>query len=65
MPTFLAYGNDVLDNPSLSTNSSAGQDGAGQVTVMGGTQLFPDTYLLESEVASTLANVDFAGHHIQ
>ena len=33
--------------------------------VMGKTQLFPDTYLLEFEVDSTLANGDFAGHNIQ
>ncbi len=50
MATFIAYGGDILDNPSVNSNSSAGQDGAGQITVSGGTQIFPDEYIIEFEV---------------
>lgn len=62
MPTFLAYGSDVLQNASVSSTSSIGQDAAGQITVISGNQLFPDTYILEFEVDSTLPNGEFDGN---
>lgn len=61
MFTFLAYGSDTLNNPSVSSNSSAGQDGAGQVTVNGGTQLFPDDYIIEFEVENVDENGELDG----
>ncbi|PCJ09056.1 MAG: type I secretion protein [Rhodobacteraceae bacterium] len=57
MFTFLAYGSDTLNNASVSSNRSTGQDGAGQITVNGGDQIFPDSYIIEFEVQ----NVDING----
>jgi hypothetical protein len=61
MITFLANGSDVLRNPNVNSNSSLGQDGAGQVTVSGGQSIFPDDYIIEFEVDSTLPNGEFDG----
>ncbi len=61
MFTFLAYGSDILNNASVSSNSSAGQDGAGQITVDSGDQIFPDSYLVEFEVQHVDANGELDG----
>lgn len=47
MASFFALGIDVINNPAVSTNSSVGQDGAGQMTLMGGSQPFPDDAIVE------------------
>ncbi|MEP2598466.1 MAG: hypothetical protein ABJH38_11135, partial [Lentilitoribacter sp.] len=62
MATFLANGSDVLRNANVNSNSSAGQDGAGQITVSGGQSIFPDDYIIEFEVDSVLPNGEFDGN---
>lgn len=47
MASFLARGIDVINNPSVSTNSGSGQDGAGRMTLLGGGQPFPDDAIIE------------------
>ncbi|SMR72025.1 Hint domain-containing protein [Aliiroseovarius halocynthiae] len=61
MATFIANGSDILSNPNVSSNSSGGQDGAGQMTVQGGQQIFPDEYLVEFEVQDVLPSGEFDG----
>jgi len=56
MATFLASGADVLRSPSLNTLSGAGQDGAGQITVMGGTQIFSDQAIVQFTVNTVADN---------
>lgn len=60
MATFLASGADVLRSPSLNTLSGAGQDGAGQITVQGGQQIFAD----QAIVQFTINNVSDTGEVI-
>ncbi|WP_394155836.1 Hint domain-containing protein [Loktanella salsilacus] len=47
MASFFARGIDVINNPSVSTNSSQGQDGAGRMTLKGGSQPFSDDAIVE------------------
>lgn len=47
MASFFARGIDVINNPSVSTNSGSGQDGAGRMTLLGGSQQFPDDAIVE------------------
>lgn len=61
MATFFASGADIVINPNVNSNSSAGQDGAGQITVSGGTQPFPDSYIIEFTVDPVDANGEFSG----
>ncbi len=42
MGAFVVFGSDVLDSPSVSSNSGAGNQGQGTVTVSGGSQPFED-----------------------
>lgn len=62
MATFLVSGADIVVNPNVSSNSSIGQDGAGQITVSGGTQPFPDDYIIEFTVDPVDANGEFSGN---
>ncbi|MBB95096.1 MAG: type I secretion protein [Rhodobacteraceae bacterium] len=53
---FVVYGIDVLDAPSVSTNSGAGNNGQGTVTVSGGTQPFEDDDVIVFSAVRTRDN---------
>jgi Ca2+-binding RTX toxin-like protein len=55
--SFLIYGIDVVQNPAITTTPGAGNDGAGQISLTGGTQIFTDGQVIEV----TLENVDANG----
>jgi Ca2+-binding RTX toxin-like protein len=55
--SFLMFGIDVVQDPTISTTPGAGNDGAGQISLTGGTQLFGDGQVIEV----TLENVDANG----
>lgn len=59
MTTFIASGADVVANPNVNTNNSAGRDGAGQITLSDGSQPFPDSYIVEFTVIRTDADGEF------
>ncbi|MEP5152886.1 Hint domain-containing protein, partial [Planktotalea sp.] len=61
MPTFTAFGADILSNPNVNTVGGAGEDGAGQITVSPGSVPFPANYFIEFEVDNVLANGEFDG----
>jgi Ca2+-binding RTX toxin-like protein len=45
--SFLVYGIDAVTDPSVSTQPGVGNDGAGQMTLLGGTQTFGDGQIIE------------------
>ncbi|MCF2870872.1 Hint domain-containing protein [Octadecabacter sp. G9-8] len=60
MASFVAQGADIVQNANVATNSSLGQDGAGQITVTSGTSPFPDGYIIEFEVINVATNGEFS-----
>lgn len=56
MPSFVVLGIDVLDSPGVSTNSSAGNDGQGTVTISGGSQPYEDDDVIVFEAVNTSAS---------
>lgn len=64
MATFLAYGSDILENPNVSSNSSAGNNGAGEITLtasgsdFSSDQIFADDYIVEFEIPDAYVNAD-------
>ncbi|WP_304951118.1 Hint domain-containing protein [Sulfitobacter sp.] len=61
MASFFAFGIDVINNPAVSTNSSAGQDGAGQMTLSGGSQPFADDAIIEFITQNETADGELDG----
>ena len=61
MPTFTAFGEDVLNNPNVNSNSNGGQDGAGFIQVSGGQQIFPDGSVVVFEVDQLNSNGEIDG----
>ena len=61
MPSFLANGSDIIANAVVSSDSSSGQDGAGQITVQSGSQIFPDDYIVEFIIDEVDANGEING----
>lgn len=59
--TFVSYGIDIVSDPSLGTLSGTGNDGAGQITLDGGTQIFGDTQIVEFVVENVAANGELSG----
>ena len=55
MAEFVVYGIDVIDNPSVNTNSTAGNDGQGTATVSGGSQPFEDDDIIVFSAINTNA----------
>lgn len=55
--SFLINGIDVVHDPVIGTLSGVGNDGAGQITLNGGTQIFGDDQVIKV----TLENVDANG----
>ena len=62
MPTFTAFGEDILNNANVNSNSNGGQDNAGFVFVGGGAQLFPDDSIVVFEVDQFNANGEIDGN---
>lgn len=62
MASFFALGIDVINNPAVSTDSSAGQDGAGQMTLVGGSQPFPDDAIIEFITQNETADGELDGN---
>ena len=61
MASFFAFGIDVINNPAVGTNSSAGQDGAGQMTLSGGSQPFADDAIIEFITQNETADGELDG----
>lgn len=59
--SFLIYGIDVVSDPSIGTLSGAGNDGAGQITLNGGTQTFGDDQIVEVVMEGVDANGEVNG----
>ncbi|WP_420567456.1 Hint domain-containing protein [Thalassovita sp.] len=59
--TFLIHGIDVVSDPSISTLSGAGNDGAGQITLTGGTQIFDDNQIVVVEMENIDINGEVSG----
>lgn len=47
MSTFIAFGIDIVSDPAIGTLSGAGNDGAGQISLTGGSQIFADDQIVE------------------
>lgn len=60
MGDFIVFGADVLDNPSVSTNSSAGNEGQGTATITGGTQPFEDDDIVVISAVNLTADGEIA-----
>ncbi|MDX1780869.1 MAG: Hint domain-containing protein [Thalassovita sp.] len=58
---FIAYGIDVVFDPALMALAGAGQDGAGQVSLQSGTQVFSDTQIVEIVVEQAEENGELTG----
>ncbi|MEP3845999.1 MAG: Hint domain-containing protein [Paracoccaceae bacterium] len=61
MPTFTAFGGDILNNANVNSNSSGGQDNAGFIFVGGGSQPFADDAIVVFEVNQFNANGEIDG----
>lgn len=61
MPTFTAFGEDILNNVNVNSNSNGGQDNAGFIGVTGGQQLFPDGSVVVFEVDQLNSNGEIDG----
>ncbi|MGH1353741.1 MAG: Hint domain-containing protein [Thalassovita sp.] len=59
--SFLIFGIDVVQDPSISTTPGAGNDGAGQISLTGGTQIFGDGQVIEVTLESVDANGEVSG----
>ncbi|SEP56673.1 Hint domain-containing protein [Thalassovita taeanensis] len=59
--SFIAYGIDVVANPSINALSGAGNQGQGQITVTGGSQPFSDTQIIEVLVENEQPNGELDG----
>lgn len=62
MPTFTAFGEDILNNANVNSNSNGGQDNAGFIRVTGGQQLFPDGSVVVFEVDQLNSNGEIDGN---
>lgn len=60
MTTFIAYGEDILQNANATT-LAGGQDGAGQVSIAGGTQLFATGSVVVFTTNNVAADGEFSG----
>ncbi|WP_319823574.1 Hint domain-containing protein [Thalassovita sp.] len=61
MASFVSYGIDVVGSPTIGTLSGSGQDGAGQVTLDGGSQVFGDTQIVEVLVEDVTLDGEVTG----
>lgn len=61
MPTFTAFGEDILNNANVNSNSNGGQDNAGFIRITGGQQLFPDGSVVVFEVDQLNSNGEIDG----
>lgn len=61
MGIFYANGSDVLSQPNVNSNSSGGNDSAGVIKVSGGSQPFPDDYIICFETQNETANNELDG----
>ena len=62
MQTFLAFGEDILNNGNVNSNSNGGQDNAGVIGVSGGQQIFPDGSVVVFVVDQVNANGEIDGN---
>ncbi len=65
MATIIAYGSDILNNVSISSDSSAGNNGAGEITLIAnddsyyeGYQVFDDDYIVVFEISDDYVDED-------
>ena len=54
--SFVSYGIDVVSDPALVLQPGGGNDGAGQITLTGGSQLFDDGKIVEFFVSEVSAD---------
>ncbi|CUH62682.1 Hemolysin IA [Thalassovita gelatinovora] len=59
--SFIIHGIDVVSDPIVSSLAGTGQDGAGQVTLQSGTQIFGDTQIIEVVVEQIESNGELTG----
>ncbi|WP_458792992.1 Hint domain-containing protein [Yoonia sp. MH D7] len=62
MTTFIAFGEDILNNANVNSNSNGGQDNAGFILVSGGQQVFPDGSVVVFEVDKLNGNGEIDGN---
>lgn len=64
MATFLSYGSDFLNNASIGSDSTAGNNNAGQIkintsgTALSGSAIFPPEYVIEYSLPDSMVNAD-------
>lgn len=61
MATFLANGSDILNNPQVNSNSTGGQDNAGTIEVLNGTQPFASDALIRFTADPVTADGELTG----